>query len=117
MQIGLDDFALILSCQDDKEGEWTGAVDIHTYYSVDNKYCKKTQDMIVNMMSLMSTCVTLMETDKKFLEKVYKERDKIDRNKVSAELTKLDVLEDKVKKAPKVISKNGNVINVDWKKV
>jgi len=28
MEMGIDDFALILSCEDDDKGEWTGNVDI-----------------------------------------------------------------------------------------
>ena len=96
MQIGLDDFALVLSCKDDNEGKWTGDVDIHMYYSADNKYDTATE-MIVNMMSLMSTCVTLMETDEKFLQLVYNERKKLEANKVGNELRKQDKLEKKVR--------------------
>ena len=117
MQIGLDDFALVLSCKDDNEGKWTGDVDIHMYYSADNKYDTATREMIVNMMSLMSTCVTLMETDEKFLQLVYNERKKLEANKVGNELRKQDKLEKKEKRDPKIISKEGNVIKVNWGQV
>ena len=117
MEMGIDDFALILSCEDDDKGEWTGNVDIHEYYSEENKYDKDTQEMVLNMMSLMNTCVTLMETDEKFLQKVCTERARIEKSKVSHELRKQDDLEKKVSKAPKIISTKGNVIKVDWKGV
>ena len=87
------------------------------YYSADNKYDTATREMIVNMMSLMSTCVTLMETDEKFLQLVYNERKKLEANKVGNELRKQDNLEKKVKKDPKIISKEGNVIKVNWGQV
>ncbi len=117
MQLGIDDFALLLSCGEDSEGKWDGQVDISMYYSKNNKYDDATNDMLVNMMSLMSTCVTMMETDKDFLAKVFEARDKEDQARVHSVMDKQDELEVKVKTSPKVISKKGNVIKVDWRQI
>ena len=132
MKLGVDDFALLLSCGEDDKGKWNGQVDISMYYSHDNKYDKTTNDMLINMMSLMSTCVTMMETDKEFLAKVFRHREFLNDKeeneytqwqerdrmwKVQEELDKQDKLETKVKDSPKVVSRQGNVINVDWKEV
>ena len=117
MQLGIDDFALLLSCGEDKEGKWDGQVDISMYYSKNNKYDQETNDMLVNMMSLMSTCVTMMETDKDFLTRVFEARDKEDQARVHSVMNKQDELEVKVKTSPKVISKKGNVIKVDWRQI
>ena len=87
------------------------------YYSKNNKYDDATNDMLVNMMSLMSTCVTMMETDKDFLAKVFEARDKEDQARVHSVMDKQDELEVKVKTSPKVISKKGNVIKVDWRQI
>tara|TARA_E500000081_G_C6139092_1_gene358909 strand:+ start:2646 stop:2999 length:354 start_codon:yes stop_codon:yes gene_type:complete len=117
MQLGIDDFALLIYCGEDKEGKWDGHVDIKMHYSLNNKYDQETNNMIINMMSLMSTCVTMMETDKDFLRKVYNERKKLDEEKVHSELDKHDELESKVKLSPKIVSKEGNVIKIDWRQV
>ena len=44
-------------------------------------------------------------------------REKIEANKVGNELRKQDKLEKKVKRDPKIISKEGNVIKVNWGQV
>jgi hypothetical protein len=117
MQLGIDDFALLLSCGEDNDGKWNGQVDISMYYSKNNKYDQATNDMLINMMSLMSTCVTMMETDKDFLTQVFEERKKQDEQRVHTVMDEQDQLETKVKTSPKVISKEGNVIKVDWRQI
>ena len=116
-QIGKDDFALIISTKDNKDGKWSGNVDIHTYYDESNKYDNETNNTILNMMSLMSTCVTLMEEDQNFLQQVYNYRKQIESNEVNDQLNKYDNLESKVSKDPKIIAKEGNVIKVNWGQV
>lgn len=113
-QIGKDDFALIISTKDNKDGKWSGNVDIHTYYDESNKYDNETNNTILNMMSLMSTCVTMMEEDQNFLQQVYNYRKQIESNEVNDQLNKYDNLESKVSKDPKIIAKEGNVIKVNW---
>ena len=113
-QIGKDDFALIISTKDNKDGKWSGNVDIHTYYDESNKYENETNNTILNMMSLMSTCVTMMEEDQNFLQQVYNYRKQIESNEVNDQLNKYDNLESKVSKDPKIIAKEGNVIKVNW---
>lgn len=116
-QIGKDDFALIISTKDNKDGKWSGNVDIHTYYDESNKYDNETNNTILNMMSLMSTCVTMMEEDQNFLQQVYNYRKQIESNEVNDQLNKYDNLESKVSKDPKIIAKEGNVIKVNWGQV
>tara|TARA_R100001443_G_C3331540_1_gene172421 strand:- start:155 stop:529 length:375 start_codon:yes stop_codon:yes gene_type:complete len=116
-QIGKDDFALIISTKDNKDGKWSGNVDIHTYYDESNKYDNETNNTILNMMSLMSTCVTMMEDDQNFLQQVYDYRKQIESNEVNNQLNKYDNLESKVSKDPKIIAKEGNVIKVNWGQV
>ena len=116
-QIGKDDFALIISTKDNKDGKWSGNVDIHTYYDESNKYDNETNNTILNMMSLLSTCVTMMEEDQNFLQQVYNYRKQIESNEVNDQLNKYDNLESKVSKDPKIIAKEGNVIKVNWGQV
>ena len=116
-QIGKDDFALIISTKDNKDGKWSANVDILTYYVESNKYDNETNNTILNMMSLMSTCVTMMEEDQNFLQQVYNYRKQIESNEVNDQLNKYDNLESKVSKDPKIIAKEGNVIKVNWGQV
>ena len=123
-----NDFALVLKCIENDEGQWDGNIDITYKYSKSNEYGQYAIDTCVNMMNLLRTCVKLMSVDRKFLERVHREYDKEEneysqwqeRNRVwnvQKELDKQDKLETKVKGSPKVVSKEGNIIKVDWRKI
>tara|TARA_X000001382_G_scaffold120750_1_gene102541 strand:- start:487 stop:897 length:411 start_codon:yes stop_codon:yes gene_type:complete len=128
LSIDKNDFALVFKCIENDEGVWDGHIDITHKYSKNNEYGKYAIDTCVKMMSLLRTCVQLMNVDKKFLEKVHREYDKEEkkyaqwkeRNRiwnVQKEMDDQDSLENKVKESPKVISTDGNVIKVDWRQV
>ena len=51
------------------------------------------------------------------IEDIVEDCKKLEANKVGNELRKQDNLEKKVKKDPKIISKEGNVIKVNWGQV
>ena len=52
-----------------------------------------------------------METDSSFLDTVHKHREKLE---VEDTLTVMDILEDDVSDSPNVITKEGNVIKLNW---
>jgi hypothetical protein len=110
MKINYNDFALVLTPKQSSKG-WTGEVDINIKYDKHNELADDDIDAIVNLMTLMTTCVDLMETDKTFLEQVFNHRDALD---VENELTAMDLLEDEVQVAPNIIKREGNVIKLNW---
>lgn len=110
MNIDKNDFALVLTPKQNSRG-WSGEVDLHIKYDVDNEYSEEDKEAIINLMTLMTTCVDLMETDKDFLEEVFNHRDSLE---VENELIAMDLLEDEVRIAPNVIKRDGNVITLDW---
>ncbi len=114
--INENDFALIIRCTE-KDGTWDGNVDIKLFYSEDNMYGKEAIDNVLKMMSLLRTCITMMTKDKNFLAKVHAKNKEEHEAQVHEEMDKHDALEHKVKSNPKVVSKKGNVITIDWGQV
>ena len=114
--INENDFALIVKCTE-KNGEWDGNVDIKLFYSEDNRHGDEAIDNVLKMMSLLRTCITMMTEDKKFLAKVHDRNKEEHEAEVHKEMDKHDALEHKVKSNPKVVSKKGNVITIDWGQV
>lgn len=110
MRIDYNDFALILTPKMSGKN-WTGEVDINIKYDKHNELADDDIDAVVNLMTLMTTCVDLMENDKTFLEQVFNHRDALE---VENELTAMDLLEDEVKVAPNIIKREGNVIKLNW---
>jgi len=110
MKIDYNDFALVLTPKISNSG-WTGEVDINIKYDKQNELADDDIDAVVNLMTLMTTCVDLMENDKTFLEQVFNHRDALE---VENELTAMDLLEDEVKVAPNIIKREGNVIKLNW---
>tara|TARA_R100001082_G_C4302604_1_gene133112 strand:+ start:406 stop:747 length:342 start_codon:yes stop_codon:yes gene_type:complete len=112
MKINNNDFLLVLTPKQSEVG-WTGEVDINIQYDKDNELADDETEAVVNLMTLMTTCVDLMEKDKDFLEQVFNHRDALE---VENELIAMDLLEDEVKVAPSIIKREGNVIKLDWSK-
>ena len=112
-----NDFALLIRCDEDKEGKWNGNVSIKLHYCPDNDYGKNAVDTVLKMMSLLRTCINMMTDDKDFLAKVHKQNKKEHEEEVHKEMDKHDALEFKVKRDPKVVGKKGNVITIDWGQV
>ena len=92
-QLGRDDIALMFFCGEDKDGKWNGSFDIKMYCDYENKHGKQHVDDMKRLMGLLTTCVQLIAEEDNF---------------------KHDELESKVKDNPKIISRKGNVIKVDW---
>tara|TARA_R110002012_G_C11429816_1_gene589295 strand:+ start:96 stop:446 length:351 start_codon:yes stop_codon:yes gene_type:complete len=113
MNINTNDFALVLSPRE-VDNKWTGEVDINIKYDDSNEYSEEDKDAIVNLMTLMSTCVDMMENDSEMLQKVFKHRDALEEGNVKEELLALDMLESKVDRAPKIVETVGNVIKLNW---
>ena len=113
MNIDTNDFALVLSPRE-VNNKWTGEVDINIKFDDTNDYSEEDKDAIINLMSLMSTCVDMMEKDSDMLQKVFEHRDELEEGNVKDELLALDMLESKVDRAPKIIETVGNVIKLNW---
>ena len=115
MDIDINDFAIVLTPKH-RKNKWTGEVDINIKYEEDNFYTEEERDSIINLMTLMATCVDLMETDPDLLQRVFEHRDYLEEKNVNAELHALDVLEAKVDSKPEIIKRVGNVIKINWTK-
>tara|TARA_R110002012_G_scaffold212513_1_gene383597 strand:- start:301 stop:642 length:342 start_codon:yes stop_codon:yes gene_type:complete len=112
MKINDNDFLLVLTPKQSELG-WTGEVDINLKYNKSNELDDDETEAVVNLMTLMTTCVDLMEKDKGFLQQVFNHRDDLE---VENELMAMDLLEDEVSVAPTIIKREGNVIKLDWSK-
>ena len=77
---------------------------------------------MMNMLTLLSTCVKLLETDKDFIKKVWETRDELDMDidikepDVFSSIKQLDMLETLVEDKPNVIQTDGNVIKFNFTK-
>lgn len=107
-----NDFALVFKPLE-REEEWTGDLDITITYNKTNTLSTKEKDSIINLMTLMTAAVDLMETDSSFLNLLFEHRDKIN---TENELIAMDLLEDEVSDKPNIITKEGNVIKINWTK-
>ena len=112
MKLSNKQYALVFTLEDNEQGLWTGDVDISAYYDDDNGYDKKTHDQMFNMITLLTTCVNLLETDDNFLKSVWKHRTKLDR--IYDELAELEETEKKVSRKPEVLKKEGNVYRLNF---
>ena len=110
MVIDDNKFAVILTPKEDSKG-WTGDVDITIKYSENNTMAEADINAILNLATLMTASVNLMETDSSFLDIVHDHRAKLE---VEDTLSVIDILEDDVSDSPNVISKEGNVIKLNW---
>jgi len=122
MNINDQDYALVFTLHKDNKNKWMGDIDGNIVISERNKDSADTQDMMMNMLTLLSTCVKLLETDKDFIQKVWETRDELDMDidirepDVSSSLKQLDMLETLVEDKPNIIQKNGNVIKFNFTK-
>ena len=105
-------FAVVIAPQEDSKG-WTGDVDITIKYNENNTMSDSDKEAIINLMTLMTASVNLMEKDTNFLNKIYKQRDSLE---VDDMLTAMDILENDVSSSPNIVSKEGNVIKINWTK-
>ena len=120
-QLGKDDIALMFFCGEDKDGKWNGNYEIKMYCDYDNKLGTDHVDSMKRFMGLVTTCVHLMVEDDNFRLTVHDEYEKREKafheQQAHSIMDKHDELESKVKANPKIISRKGNVIKVDWGQV
>ena len=122
MNINDQDYALVFTLHKDNKNKWMGDIDGNIVVSERNKDNADTQDMMMNMLTLLSTCVKLLETDKDFIQKVWETRDELDMNidikepDVFSSIKQLDMLETLVEDKPNVIQTDGNVIKFNFTK-
>jgi len=117
-QLGKDDIALMFFCGEDKDGKWNGCYEIKMYCDYANKFGTDHVDNMKRLMGLVTTCVHLMAEDDNFRLTVHDEYEKREKafheQRVHNVMDKHDELESKVKSDPKIISRKGNIIKVDW---
>ena len=120
MNINDQDYALVFELLKDNKGKWTGDIDGNIMYSEYNKDTSDTKEQMMNMLTLLTTCVKLLETDKGFIQQVWEARDELviqdDGPDVDLSLQQLDMLETLVEDKPQVIQKEGNVIKLNFTK-
>ncbi len=76
MHINDDDFAIVLSPEKDKQDNWNGAVNVKTLFNagVWEEHDVKT---ILEMVTLLTSCIPLLERDDPFLHQVQVEREEL----------------------------------------
>ena len=120
MNINDQDYALVFELLKDNKGKWTGDIDGNIVYSEYNRDTADTKEQMMNMLTLLTTCVKLLETDKGFIQQVWEARDELgmqeDGVDVDLSLQQLDMLETLVEDKPQVLQKEGNVIKLNFTK-
>ena len=120
MNINDQDYALVFELLKDNKGKWTGDIDGNIVYSEYNRDTSDTKEQMMNMLTLLTTCVKLLETDKGFIQQVWEARDELgmqeDGPDVDLSLQQLDMLETLVEDKPQVLQKEGNVIKLNFTK-
>ena len=118
MHINDQDYALVFSLLTDNKGKWTGDIDGNIVYSENNKDDADTKQQMLNMLTLLTTCVKLLETDKSFIQQVWEARDDLGMEESSPDVDlsfqQLDMLETLVEDKPQVLQKEGNVIKLNF---
>ena len=93
-------------------------IDGNIIYSENNKDSADTKEQMLNMLTLLTTCVRLLETDKTFIQQVWEARDDLGMEESSPDvdlsLQQLDMLETLVEEKPQVLQKEGNVIKLNF---
>tara|TARA_R110002020_G_scaffold49397_2_gene140560 strand:- start:125 stop:493 length:369 start_codon:yes stop_codon:yes gene_type:complete len=120
MNINDQDYALVFELLKDNKGKWTGDIDGNIVYSEYNRDTSDTKEQMMNMLTLLTTCVKLLETDKGFIQQVWEARDELGMQEegpdVDLSLQQLDMLETLVEDKPQVLQKEGNVIKLNFTK-
>ena len=118
MHINDQDYALVFSLLTDNKGKWTGDIDGNIVYSENNRDNADTREQMMNMLTLLTTCVKLLETDKSFIQQVWEARDDLGMEESSPDvdlsLQQLDMIETLVEDKPQVFQKEGNVIKLNF---
>ena len=115
MIIDDNDFAIILSPEKDKKGKWNGSCLIRSVFN-SKAWDKKDAILMMEMVTLLTSCVPLLEHDDSFLKHVQREReDLINNGELNAIFEYNGEEEVEVAFTP-IIKVEDNVIHVDMRK-
>lgn len=115
MDINDNDFAIIFSPEKDDDGNWEGSCLVRSVFSA-NKWTDKDAKIMMEMVTLLTSCVPLLEEDDVFLGHVQRERaDLIERGKLNP-IIEYNGDEQKEVAFTPIVKVEDNVIHVDMRK-
>mgnify|MGYP003139678287 CR=1 FL=1 len=115
MHIDENDFAIVFSPDKDKSGNWVGSCMVRSIFA-SNKWNKKDATVMMEMITLLTSCVPLLEEDDSFLDHVQREReDLINAGKLTP-IYEYNGEEKKEVVFTPIIKVEDNVIHVDLRK-
>ena len=115
MKINDEDFAIILSPEKDSENNWNGEIDVKSMFNTEGWKEKDVKTML-EMVTLLTSCIPLLERDDDFLYTVQVEReDLIQNNKLYPIIERVAGQEQEYKFTP-IIKVEDNVIHVDMRR-
>jgi len=115
MVINDKDFAIIFSPEKDEDGNWGGSCLVRSIFSA-KKWKDEDAKLMMEMVTLLTSCVPLLEQDDAFLGHVQRERaDLIEQGKLNP-IIQYDGEEMKEVAFTPIIKVEDNVIHVDMRK-
>ena len=114
MEIDKNEYVILFTpTEDEEDGEFSGHVGIRVLYNSDNDWDERTRYLMLEMLTLVTATVPLLETEDEFLKKV---RDK--RTQLLEDGSLAPIYDDtgaEVKDTLLITGIKDNVIHVDWK--
>ena len=115
MVINDNDFAIIFSPEKDAKGKWEGSCLVRSVFN-SNTWDKKDALLMMEMITLLTSCIPLLEQDDSFLKHAQREReDLIERGELNAIFEYNGEEELEVDFTP-IVKVEDNVIYVDMRK-
>ena len=115
MKINDDDFAIILSPEKNKNNDWNGCINVKSMFNTE-AWKEKDIIQVLEMVTLLTSCIPLLEEDDDFLYTVQKERHHlIKSNKLYPIIERVAGEEQEYKFEP-IIKVEDNVIHVDMRR-
>ena len=79
MKVDDGDFAIILSPEKDSDNKWNGAINVKSMFNTD-AWKEDEIRTVLEMVTLLTSCIPLLERDDPFLHKVQVEREELINN-------------------------------------
>ena len=115
MKVDDCDFAIILSPEKDSDNKWNGAINVKSMFNTD-AWKEDEIRTVLEMVTLLTSCIPLLERDDPFLHKVQVEREElIKSNKLHPIYEKIGNKEQQYLFTP-IIKVEDNVIHVDMRR-
>ena len=115
MKVDAGDFAIILSPEKDSDNKWNGAINVKSMFNTD-AWKEDEIRTVLEMVTLLTSCIPLLERDDPFLHKVQVEREElIKSNKLHPIYEKIGNKEQQYLFTP-IIKVEDNVIHVDMRR-